>query len=179
MKLSAESPLFRKSLRMPNLSFLKDRDHLLITMVCYGNICRSPMAAAVLHNKVKEITKPEITVDSAGTSNWHVGQGPNPPSKKIWERAGYKYEHIASQFNYSRLVAADLVLVMDEDNHQAVSQLATNESESQKIFYLREFDTEIDSLIVPDPYSLPDSAFETVLEMVERSTDGLIAELLR
>ena len=164
---------------MRDLSFLKGRDHLLITMVCYGNICRSPMAAAVLHNKVKEIAKPEITVDSAGTSNWHVGQGPNPPSKKIWERAGYKYDHIASQFNYSRLVAADLVLVMDEDNHQAVTSLATAEQEQEKIFYLREFDVIQDSLIVPDPYSLPDSAFERVLEMVERSTDGLLAQLLR
>ena len=163
---------------MRDLSFLKGRDHLLITMVCYGNICRSPMAAAVLRNKVNRIEKPVITVDSAGTSNWHVGQGPNPPSKKIWERAGYKYDHIASQFNYSRLVAADLVLVMDEDNHQAVSSLATTEEEQEKIFYLREFDVLQDSLIVPDPYSLPDSAFETVLEMVERSTDGLIAELL-
>ena len=163
---------------MRDLSFLKGRDHLLITMVCYGNICRSPMAAAVLHNKAQKIEKPLITVDSAGTSNWHVGQGPNPPSKKIWERAGYKYDHIASQFNYSRLVAADLVLVMDEDNHQAVSSLATTEEEQEKIFYLREFDVLQDSLIVPDPYSLPDSAFETVLEMVERSTDGLIAELL-
>jgi protein-tyrosine-phosphatase len=67
---------------------------------------------------------------------------------------------------------------MDEDNHQAVTQLVTNESESQKIFYLRQFDTNQDSLIVPDPYSLPDAAFETVLEMVERSTDGLIKELL-
>lgn len=178
MKLSAGFLLFQKSLRMPDLSFLKGREHLLITMVCYGNICRSPMAAAVLHNKVLAIENPAITVDSAGTSNWHVGQGPNPPSKKIWERAGYKYEHVASQFNYSRLVAADLVLVMDEDNYQAVSQLATNEVESQKIFYLRQFDTNQDSLIVPDPYSLPDAAFETVLEMVERSTDGLIKELL-
>lgn len=163
---------------MRDLSFLKGRDHLLITMVCYGNICRSPMAAAVLHNKAKRIEKPLMTVDSAGTSNWHVGQGPNPPSKKIWERAGYKYDHIASQFTYSRLVAADLVLVMDEDNHQAVSSLATTEEEQEKIFYLREFDVVQDSLIVPDPYSLPDSAFETVLEMVERSTDGLIAQLL-
>jgi protein-tyrosine phosphatase len=162
-----------------DLSFLKGRDHLLITMVCYGNICRSPMAAAVLHNKAKRIEKPLMTVDSAGTSNWHVGQGPNPPSKKIWERAGYKYDHIASQFNYSRLVAADLVLVMDEDNHQAVSSLATTEEEQEKIFYLREFDVVQDSLIVPDPYSLPDSAFEAVLEMVERSTDGLITQLLR
>jgi protein-tyrosine phosphatase len=137
------------------------------------------MAAAVLHNKAKRIEKPLMTVDSAGTSNWHVGQGPNPPSKKIWERAGYKYDHIASQFNYSRLVAADLVLVMDEDNHQAVSSLATTEEEQEKIFYLREFDVVQDSLIVPDPYSLPDSAFEAVLEMVERSTDGLITQLLR
>jgi protein-tyrosine-phosphatase len=40
------------------------------------------MAAAVLHNKVKAIEKPEITVDSAGTSNWHVGQGPTHHQRK-------------------------------------------------------------------------------------------------
>lgn len=163
---------------MPDLSFLAGRDHLLITMVCYGNICRSPMAAAVLNQKVKKLNL-KITVDSAGTSNWHVGQGPNPPSKKIWESAGYQYEHVASQFNYSRLVAADLVLVMDDHNHQQVSQLATTDEELAKIFYLREFDATAQSREVPDPYSMPDSAFQSVLEMVERATDGLIAELSR
>ena len=163
---------------LPNLSHLKDRDLLLITMVCLGNICRSPMAAAVLHNKVASIEKPKIIVDSAGTSNWHVGQGPNPPSQRTWERAGYKYDHIASQFNYSRLVAADLVLVMDRYNFENVSSLVTNESEESKIYYLRQFDpTTQDSFEVPDPYSLPDSAFEEVLGMVERATDGLIASL--
>jgi protein-tyrosine phosphatase len=147
-------------------------------MVCYGNICRSPMAAAVLNQKVKKLNL-GITVDSAGTSNWHIGQGPNPPSKKIWESAGYQYEHVASQFNYSRLVAADLVLVMDDHNHQQVSQLATTDEELAKIFYLREFDVSAQSREVPDPYSMPDSAFQSVLEMVERATDGLIAELSR
>ncbi|MFM7542175.1 MAG: low molecular weight protein-tyrosine-phosphatase [Actinomycetales bacterium] len=147
-------------------------------MVCYGNICRSPMAAAVLNQKVKKLNL-GITVDSAGTSNWHIGQGPNPPSKKIWESAGYQYEHVASQFNYSRLVAADLVLVMDDHNHQQVSQLATTDEELAKIFYLREFDASAQSREVPDPYSMPDSAFQSVLEMVERATDGLIAELSR
>lgn len=149
-------------------------------MVCLGNICRSPMAAAVLHNKVVDIKAPEIFVDSAGTSNWHVGQGPNPPSKRTWEKAGYRYEHIASQFDYSRLAAADLVLVMDSQNHEAVSSYVTSDEEEQKIFYLRQFDpTNPESLEVPDPYSLPDSAFEEVLKMVELATDGLIAELLR
>ena len=138
------------------------------------------MAAAVLHNKVARLDRPQIYVDSAGTSNWHVGQGPNPPSKRTWEKAGYSYNHIASQFDYSRLVAADLVLVMDSNNHHEVSKYVTNDVEERKIFYLRQFDTtNPESIEVPDPYSLPDSAFEEVLAMVERATDGLIEALLR
>lgn len=137
------------------------------------------MAAAVLANKVAKIGRPKIFVDSAGTSHWHVGQGPNPPSRRVWEKAGYNFEHIASQFNYSRLVAADLVLVMDRDNFQEVSKYVTNDEEENKIYFLRQFDlTQTDSLEVPDPYSMPDSAFEEVLEMVESATDGLIAKLL-
>jgi protein-tyrosine phosphatase len=162
-----------------DLSHLKGRDNLIITMVCYGNICRSPMAAAVLANKVSKLESPKVFVDSAGTSNWHVGQGPNPPSKRTWEKAGYSFDHIASQFDYSRLVAADLVLVMDKDNHLEVSRYVTSEEEERKIYYLRQFDPSgPDSLEVPDPYSLPDSAFESVLEMVEKATDGLIEQLL-
>lgn len=138
------------------------------------------MAAAVLHNKVAGIERPQIFVDSAGTSDWHVGQGANPPSKRTWERAGYSYNHIASKFDYSRLVAADLVLVMDSNNHQEVSRFVTSDIEESKIYYLRQFDlTNPDSLEVPDPYSLPDSAFEEVLTMVERATDGLIKTLFR
>ena len=137
------------------------------------------MAAAVLANKVSKLESPKVFVDSAGTSNWHVGQGPNPPSKRTWENAGYSFDHIASQFDYSRLVAADLVLVMDKDNHFEVSRYVTSEEEERKIYFLREFDTSVpDSLEVPDPYSLPDSAFESVLEMVEKATDGLIEQLL-
>lgn len=137
------------------------------------------MAAAVLHNKVSKISNPKIYVDSAGTSNWHVGQGPNPPSRRVWESAGYRYDHVASQFDYSRLVAADLVLVMDGHNHQEVSKYITSDEEEAKIFYLRQFDPSADSVEVPDPYQLPDSAFESVLGMVERATDGLLQQLLR
>ena len=137
------------------------------------------MAAAVLSNKVALIPSPKIVVDSAGTANFHVGEGANPPSQRVWERAGYRYQHRASQFDYSRLVAADLVLVMDDYNHQEVSKLVTSDEEEKKIFYLREFDpTSPESLEVPDPYSLPDEAFENVLVMVEKATDGLIKQLL-
>ena len=77
-------------------------------------------------------------------------------------------------------MAADLVLVMDNHNHQEVSKYITSDEEEKKIYYLREFDaTNPESLEVPDPYSLPDSAFEEVLGMVEKATDGLIQQLLR
>jgi len=60
-----------------------------------------------------------------------------------------------------------------------VSKYVTSQEEERKIYCLRQFDpSNPDSLEVPDPYSLPDSAFEEVLEMVERATDGLIAQLL-
>jgi protein-tyrosine-phosphatase len=37
------------------ISSIKGREQLSITMVCLGNICRSPMAAAVLANKIHAV----------------------------------------------------------------------------------------------------------------------------
>jgi len=165
---------------VPDLSHLRDRDELLITMVCLGNICRSPMAAAVLANRTSNWTAPRILVDSAGTSNWHVGEGPNPPSKKTWEAAGYKYDHIASQMTADRMKKSDLILVMDRSNLRNVLALTEDSELHSKVHFLRDFDYTIaGEREVPDPYSLPDSAFEEVLAMVERAVDGLLQELIR
>ena len=165
---------------MPELSHLRNRDELLITMVCLGNICRSPMAAAVLANRTSTWNAPKILVDSAGTSNWHVGEGPNPPSKKTWEAAGYKFDHIASEMTAARMEKSDLILVMDRSNHRNVLALTEDTELHGKVHFLRDFDYTIaGDREVPDPYSLPDSAFEEVLGMVERAIDGLLQELTR
>ena len=66
---------------------------LNVAMVCLGNICRSPMAAAVLANKAEKISEVRINVSSSGTSGWNVGQGPHPTSKLVWEKAGYLHSH--------------------------------------------------------------------------------------
>lgn len=134
------------------------------------------MAAAVLATRAREITELEIVVSSSGTSSWHVGQGANPPSQRVWERAGYSHYHVASQIDGERIKESDLILVMDSSNHQNVLSM-TESADQKKIFYLREFDSERDGLEVPDPYGLDDDAFESVLEMVERSVDGLLNAL--
>jgi protein-tyrosine phosphatase len=144
-------------------------------MVCLGNICRSPMAAAVLATRAREIRTKSIEVSSSGTSNWHEGQGANPPSQRTWEKAGYSYRHLASQITSERISAADLVLVMDKSNLRNVLALAPHEG--KKIFLLRSFDLTADHDEVPDPYGLADEAFEDVLGMVERAVDGLLSAL--
>jgi protein-tyrosine phosphatase len=169
------------------ISSIKGQEHLSITMVCLGNICRSPMAAAVLANKKQAIKSPKITVDSAGTGPWHIGQGPHPSSKKIWEKAGYKHEHTAKQFTSSDFFVHDLILVMDSSNYHNVISLAENDEHRSKVFYLRNFDPDLKGidpgsadyfkLEVPDPYNQSDEAYEATLAMVERAVDGLLAEI--
>ena len=78
------------------ISSLKGQDQLSITMVCLGNICRSPMAAAVLAGKTADWKAPRIEVHSSGTGAWHIGQGPHPSSKKIWEAAKKKDPNFTS-----------------------------------------------------------------------------------
>jgi protein-tyrosine phosphatase len=169
------------------ISSIKGRDQLSITMVCLGNICRSPMAAAVLANKKASIKSPAITVDSAGTGPWHIGQGPHPSSKKIWEKAGYKHDHTAKQFTSYDFFVHDLILVMDSSNFHNVISLAATDEDRAKVFYLRSFDPDLQridpnsadyfKLEVPDPYNQSDEAYEATLAMVERAVDGLLAEL--
>ena len=171
------------------ISSLKGKDQLSITMVCLGNICRSPMAAAVLAGKTADWKAPRIEVQSSGTGSWHIGQGPHPSSQKIWEAAGYKHSHTARQFKANDFFVHDLILVMDCSNYHNVISLAENEEHRSKVFYLRNFDAQLKEvdpssadyfkLEVPDPYHQSDEAYEATLAMVERAVDGLLLELAR
>ena len=171
------------------ISSLKGQDQLSITMVCLGNICRSPKAAAVLAGKTANWKAPRIEVHSSGTGSWHIGQGPHPSSKKIWEAAGYKHSHTARQFSVNDFFVHDLILVMDSSNYHNVIALAESEEHRSKVFYLRNFDPLLKNLDpssadyfkleVPDPYNQSDEAYEATLAMVERAVEGLLLELAR
>ena len=160
------------------------KSELRVCMVCLGNICRSPMAAAVLSNRAHEITSIKVLVDSAGTGAWHIGEGPNFSSEATWRKAGYEYGHTAQQFAVDFFSSRDLILAMDSSNYRNILKLAKSPADTRKVFYLRQFDPllrqidpagpEAKELEVPDPYGLADRAFEKVLEMVEDAVDGLI-----
>lgn len=165
------------------IDYLKEQPEVTISIVCMGNICRSPMAAAILFNRKSEISAPKINVDSSGTGAWHVGEGPNPHSKQTWEKHGLKYDHTAKKFSKNDFYSSDLILVMDSSNYANVMALA-NEDVKHKVFYLRQFDpklrdAKIENLEVPDPYSLAIGHFEAVYEMIDTAVSGLLKELAR
>lgn len=147
------------------------------------------MAAAVLANKAHEISELEIIVTSSGTSGWHVGEGPHPTSKLVWEKAGYSYDHKASQFKANDYFVNDYILVMDSSNYENVLALAPSDEDRSKVFYLRSFDpalSKIDplsgdyfNLEVPDPYNQPEESYQRVLTMIESAVDGFIEKVIQ
>jgi protein-tyrosine phosphatase len=145
------------------------------------------MAAAVLSNKVLTVNNLDIQVSSSGTGGWHIGQGPHPTSKLVWEKAGYQHHHIASQFKVNDYFVNDYILVMDSSNYENVLALAPSEEDRAKVFYLRSFDpalqqiepssSEYFKLEVPDPYNQHEDAYREVLAMIESAVDGFIDHL--
>ena len=157
-----------------------------VMMVCLGNICRSPMAAAVLDNKAREAGL-AIEVGSSGTASWHAGDGPNEMSHRVWSDAGYVYDHTATHFTPNMFDEYDLILVMDHSNYADVIAQTESDEHIAKVRFLRSFDPELDGidhrgpdgdrLVVPDPWNLPRSEFEAVLNMIQKSVDGLLLTL--
>ena len=146
-------------------------------MVCLGNICRSPIAAAVLANRANEIESPKIIVTSSGTSSWHVGESAHRLSEKTWTFAGYEHSHSARQFLAENFDQVDLILAMDLSNQANILSLARNEVDREKVFMLRSFDPAAPSVEVPDPWGSEVEAYQEVLAMIEAAVSGLLRTL--
>ena len=119
-----------------------------VLVVCTGNICRSPQAAALLETRIARIEErttslpvsqalKEIVVGSAGTGT-HPGMV--PPSKAIQvsrELGADVSAHSAQPVDDTLLDAADLVLTMErEHRNRVVAQLP---SVTRRAFTLLEF----------------------------------------
>jgi protein-tyrosine phosphatase len=59
-----------------------------VLFVCLGNICRSPLAEAALRAQAVEAGV-AITIDSAGTGDWHVGRPPDPRAIAVARAYGH------------------------------------------------------------------------------------------
>jgi protein-tyrosine phosphatase len=147
-----------------------------ICFVCLGNICRSPTAEGVFRHLAAEAKiDGKLTIDSAGTGAWHVGELPDSRSRAAARRRGYDLTHRARKLVTTDFENFDLILAMDRDNYDTIQRLARGRTQLPMIRMLRSFDPSapVDAE-VPDPYSGEDDGFEEVLDICERACRGLL-----
>ncbi len=157
-----------------------------IAFVCLGNICRSPIAEYVMRQRLDAAgLGDQVTVTSAGTGDYHVGEGADPRTVATLRTAGLDATgHRAAQFTRDDFADNDLVVAMDSSNAANLRRIAPDGDAAAKIVLLRSYDVHADpaadgDLDVPDPYFGGGEGFPLVLGMVERACDGLLDELRR
>ena len=146
-----------------------------ILFVCLGNICRSPLAHGIAQHIVKNKGL-NLVIDSAGTSNWHIGEAPCDNSIKI-----AKYHSVDISTQHSRTITKndislfDYVIAMDKQNKMDMEAFGfTN------VYLLGDFGN-FKGADVPDPWFFEGTdvmnSFEKVYTMVEACVEDFINQI--
>ncbi|GAA5437994.1 hypothetical protein Daqu01_03138 [Deinococcus aquaticus] len=140
---------------------------LRVLALCLGNICRSPVAEALLRREL-EAAGVAAVVDSAGTGDWHVGRGADPRSREVAARHGLHLNGQGRQLSMADFYEQDVILAMDTSNLADARRLSPPDGEA-RLTLMREFDPLSPGADVPDPYYGGARGFEDMFVMLERS----------
>ena len=148
-----------------------------VLFICLGNICRSPSAEAVMKQllKLEDLDK-DIFVDSAGTSGYHEGEDADARMKTYAIKRDYRLSSISRQIRPSDFDEFDLIIAMDKANYNSLMNSARTPEHRNKISMMTDYSNKYNG-DVPDPYYGGPQGFETVLDILEDSCDGLIEDL--
>jgi len=149
-----------------------------ILAVCLGNICRSPLAEALLR---REIERRELDweVASGGTANYHEGKPPDPRGQAEARKHGLdtsaqRSHHVTS----ADLEAYDIVFAMDRQNLEDLHARAVSAEQRAKLHLFLDFTglTETEGYDVFDPY-YDDDAYAGVYAQLERAAVRAVDKL--
>ena len=123
-----------------------------VMMVCLGNICRSPIAAAVFNHVAEQKNLDNVwKSDSAAIGPWHVGNPMDHRAAQTLAKHGLPHQaHRVQQLNKDHFKEYDFIFGMDDENIRDIKRKAPKDSKA-KIDYLAAYDPE-KTPVIRDPY---------------------------
>src|ERR1700730_18471977 len=124
-----------------------------VLFVCTGNICRSPIAEAVFRRRVqRERLSIHITIDSAGTHGYQLGEPPDSRAIRAASLRGYDLStQRARLFDLDDFRRFEWVVAMDSHNLRFLESLRPADHRGHLWLFL-DFAPELGLIDVPDPY---------------------------
>ena len=151
-----------------------------VLFVCLGNICRSPTADGIFRKMVADAgLSGQIESDSAGTSDYHAGDPPDPRATAAARKRGIDLTQMrARMIEPDDLKNFDIGLPMDKMVHRSVASLqrALRNSKADVRLFL-EHAPQLGVSEVPDPYLGGEDGFEDVLDLTEEASKGLLQHI--
>ena len=149
--------------------------------VCLGNICRSPLAEGIFKRQLADLKMDhKIICDSAGTSNYHIGQDPDHRTVSNALKNGLQLHHKGQQFKPDHFEMYNYIVVMDQSNFDDILSLRSEALDNEyKLIKMRQFDDLGKGLDVPDPYFGGTHGFQEVFDILDRSCKNFLNYLIR
>jgi len=144
-----------------------------VLFVCWGNICRSPMAERVARRAADQAGLSGVRFRSAATSGEELGAPIDPRAARVLRRQGYDADgHEAHQVTLAEIEDADLVVAM-EDLH--LTKLRALAKAAEHLVLLTSFDAAAEpGSGVPDPWYGAEAGFEDTLTAIEAAMPGIL-----
>lgn len=148
-----------------------------ILFVCLGNICRSPLAEGIMRH-IQPSYGFNFELDSAGTSDYHSGEAPDPRTQKSALKNGINLSHLkARPIKSSDLETFDRIFTMDKNNLLHLQQNFKSSSGLSKISLLPHPEKEGVSVEIPDTYYGKETHFDEVFDLLSGSLHRLCKQL--
>ena len=105
----------------------------VITFVCHGNICRSPMAEFIMKDLVQKAGLSDtISITSVAATTEEIGHDMYPPAQRMLTRKGIPFTHRRARlFTDSDYQKSDYIVCMDTENLEDMAYLTHGDSEKK------------------------------------------------